>query len=84
MDVFESLIQTSTGRDKIFRAAVGVVSLAAQAMTGNSSNVGLRLVNAADQLRGACVVLRLLEDLPMYRATCRQWSNKQVYLCSVS
>jgi len=79
MDVYETLIQTATGRDKIFRAAVSVATLAAQVVTGKSSTVGLRLLNATDQLRSACVVLRLLEDLPMYRATCRQWSNQQVY-----
>jgi len=70
MDTLLSLLQTYSGRDKLMRTSGYVATLLTSSVKGDSSK---RLTAYAKQISNARVVLRLFDDLPMWRITSK-WS----------
>ena len=70
MDTYVKLLQSYGGRDKIMRTS----AYAAVLLSGSMQSKGkARLTAFAKQISAARVVLRLFDDIPMWRLT-RNWA----------
>jgi len=72
MDTYVKLLQSYGGRDKIMRTTAYAVVLLSGPMQMQSKGKA-RLTAFAKQISAARVVLRLFDDVPMWRVT-RNWS----------